>query len=381
MKKVVIIENVVVTMQLLKSQNLYPDLLSMALEAVPIPSNSANSDRFDLYLSLNFNQQWYSLLDGRIKLGLKGGQLKLRLHNSQLYEIPSQLDDYFEITTTASETEPTWIFTLKTTKSVLADSIGRVKLGTIQTIAQPFTLTATWAVFPADVTLTDAEDLWRHDISPNKHGVLERTIVFFLCKNQIPSPLSWIQLGSANLEIEASWVEEKKPEIAFPTKEELKQLIQQIYTAKTDEMAELVQLARLNLKTDLAGGNLLATNLSAIDLNGANLKKVNLRGVDLTDADLSEADLNNANLRGADLSGAYLENADLSNADLYGTSLALTNLIGANLSNANLQEANLSDANLSRAIVTGAKFGNNTGLSEEMKQSLEHRGAKETTSI
>ena len=367
-------------MQLLKSQNLYPDLLSMALEAVPIPTDSVNSDRFDLYLSLNFNQQWYSLLDGRIKLGLKGGQLKLRLENSQLHEINSQLDDYFEITNKASETEPTWIFTLKATKSILADSLKRVKLGTIQIIAQPFSVTATWTVFPADITLTDAEDLWRHDLSPNKHGVLERTIAFFSCKNLLPSSLCRIQFGSSNVETEESWEERNKREISFQAKEELKQLIQQIYTAQTDKMDELVQLARLNLKTDLVGGNLLATDLSGLELNGANLQQANLRGVDLTDADLSEANLRYVNLSGADLSGAYLENADLSSANLYRTSLALANLIGANLSNANLVEANLSDANLSRAIVAGAKFGKNTGISESMKLSLLQRGATETIS-
>ncbi len=366
-------------MQLLKSQNLYPDLLSMTLEAVPISSPSVKGNEFDLYLNLNFNQQWYPLLDGRIKLALKGGQLQLRLENSQLHNLNSQLDDYFEITTKASETEPTWIFTLKTTKSVLANSLKRVKLGTVQTITESFTLTATWTVLPADVTLIDAEDLWVHDISPNKHGILERTIVFFLCKSQLPSPLSWIKLGSSNLETEENWGAGKKPEITLPIREELKQLIQQIYTAKTDDMEELAQLAKLNLKTDLAGGNLLATNLSGINLNGANLQRANLRGVDLTDADLSEANLSYVNLGGADLSGAYLDNADLSHADLHRTSLAVANLIGANLSNANLQEANLSNANLSRATVTGAKFGKNTGLSEEMKLSLEQRGATVST--
>ena len=362
-------------MQLLKSQNSYPDLLSMTLEAVPISSQSANGNEFDLYLSLNFNQQWYSLLDGRIKLGLKGGQLKLMLENSQLHNINSQLDNYFEITSTVSETEPTWIFTLKTAKLILADSLKRIKLGTVQTITQSFTLAATWTILPADVTLTDAEDLWRHDISPNKHGILERTLVFFLCKNQLPSPLSWIKLGSSSLETEENWGENKQPEITLPAKEELKQLIQQIYTAKTNEMEELARLAKLNLKTDLAGSNLLATNLSGLDLNGANLQKANLRGVDLTDADLSEANLSYVNLSGADLSGAYLDNANLSHADLHRTSLALANLIGANLSYANLQEANLSNANLSRAIVTEAKFNQNIGLSEEMKLNLEERGA------
>ena len=367
-------------MQLLKSQNLFPDLLSMALEAVPIPSNSANSNQYDLYLSLNFNQQRLPLLDGRIKIGLKGGQLKLNLKNSQLDEINSQLDDYFEIITPASETELTWIFTLKKPISVLVDSLQRVKLGTIKVITQSPILQATWNVFPADVTLIDAEDLWRHDLSPNKHGVLERTIIFFLCKNQLSSSLSRIQLGFSNLEKEGIGEEENKPKIDFPAQDELKQIIQQIYTANTDEMAELVQLAKLDLKTDLAGANLLATNLSGLELNGVNLQQANLRGADLTDVDLSEANLSDVNLSGADLSGAYLENADLKNADLYRSSLALANLIGANLSNANLQEANLSNANLSRSMVTGAKFGKNSGLSEAMKLSLQQGGAKETIS-
>ncbi len=361
-------------MQLLKSQNLYPNLLSMALEAVPIASNSANSDQFELYLSLNFNQQWFSLLDGRIKLGLQGGQLKLRLENSQLHDINSQLDDYFEITTEASGTETTWIFTLESAKPLVEDSLKRIKLGTIKITSQPSSLQVNWIVFPADITLADAEDLWRHDLSPNKHSVIDRAIVFFLCKHQLPSSLSCVQLGSANLATQEIQEEDKKMEITFQA-EELKQLIQQIYTAKTDQMDELVQLAKLNLKTDLSGGNLLAANLTGIDLNGANLKKANLRGVDLTDADLSEANLSYVNLSGADLSGAYLENADLNHANLYRTSLAIANLIGANLSKANLQEANLSNASLNLAVVTGAKFGNNTGLSAEMKQSLEDRGA------
>ncbi len=361
-------------MQLLKSQNVYPDLFSMALEAIPIASNSADNPQFDLYLSLNFNQQWFSLLDGRIKLGLQGGQLKLRLKNSQLHESNSQLDNYFEITTEASGTETTWIFTLESAKPLVEDSLKRIKLGTIKITSQPSSLQANWIVFPADITLADAEDLWRHDLSPNKHGVVERAIIFFLCKHQLPSSLSFLQLGAANLVAQEIWEEEKTPEIPVPA-EELQQLIQQIYTAKTDEMAELVQLAKLNLKTDLAGGNLLAANLTGIDLNGANLKKANLRGVDLTDADLSEANLSYVNLSGADLSGAYLENVNLSHANLYRTSLAIANLIGANLSNANLQEANLSHASLNLAVVTEAKFGNNTGLSEEMKQILEQGGA------
>ena len=342
-------------MQLLKSQNLYPELLSMALEAVPIPSNSANSEQFELYLSLTLNQQWFSLLDGRVKLSLQGGQLELRLENSQLHDINPQLDDYFKISTGNSETKTSWILTLETTKSLAANSLTRVKLGTVKTIAQPFTLIANWTVLPADIALADAEDLWKHDLSPNKHGVVDRAIAFFICNHQLPSSLSRIQLGSNDTATQNTGEETPIPEITSAASEELKQLIQQIYTANSDQIAELVQLAKLNLKTDLAGANLLAANLTGIDLNGANLKRANLRGTVLSDADLSETNLSYVNLGGADLSGAYLENA--------------------NLSHANLQEANLSNTSLNLAVVTGAKFGHNIGLSEEMAQSLAERGA------
>ncbi|MDJ0591242.1 MAG: pentapeptide repeat-containing protein [Pleurocapsa sp. MO_226.B13] len=365
-------------MQLLKSQNFYPDLISMALEVVPVPADSANGDRFDLYLGLKFSQQWSSLLDGRVKLALKGGQLKLRLENSRLQEIDSQLEERFEITTETSEAKQTWILTLKTPKSVKTDFLEPIKLGIIETVEQPSTLTATWTIIPANITLIDAEDLWRHDLSPNKHGVLDRAIAFFLCQNQLSSSLSCIQLGSSNLEAEASYPEETQPEISSQASEEFQQIIQQIYEAKDDKMDELVQLAKLNLKTDFAGSNLLAANLSGIDLNGANLQQANLRGVDLTDTDLSEANLSNVNLSGADLSGAYIENANLERANLFRASLALANLIGANLSNANLQEANLSDTNFSRATVTEAKLDQNTGLAESTKLNLLQRGAKET---
>ena len=314
-------------MQLLKSQNLYPDLFLMKLEVIPLASDTANSDQFDLYLSLNFNQQWYSLLDGRIKLALQAGQLQLRLENSQLQQINYQLDDYFKITTESSPTETTCIFTLESTKLLVANSLERIKLGTVKIIAQPFSLKATWQVLPADISLTDAENLWRHDLSPNKHGVLERAIILFCCKNQLPSCLSLVQLGSANVEMQDNLAQESKAVTSFSATEELQQIIQQLHRATTDQMDELVKLAKLNLKTDLAGGNLLAANLSGIDLNGANLQKANLRGVDLTDADLSEANLRHVNLSGADLSGAYLENADLTHANLYRTSLAIAKLV------------------------------------------------------
>jgi Pentapeptide repeats (8 copies) len=91
---------------------------------------------------------------------------------------------------------------------------------------------------------------------------------------------------------------------------------------------------------------------------------------DLSITDLMGAELIDANLIGANLSGALLNCANLDLANLLGA-----NLIDANLSFANLIGANLDLANLSGTQVYKAKFGNNEGISESMRQDLIARGA------
>ena len=156
---------------------------------------------------------------------------------------------------------------------------------------------------------------------------------------------------------------------------------------------------------DLSGADLRGANLNGADLRGANLNGADLKNADLSraylsftnlgdanlsgvklsfaylgDANLSDANLEDANLSGVKLSSANLENANLSNADLSGANLILANLSGADLSGANLifarlNFADLSDVNLSDAVVKKAKFGDNLGLTEEMKLDLKRRGA------
>jgi hypothetical protein len=368
-------------MQLLKSFDFYPDCFSMRLEALPIESNLTNTEQFTLYLTLNFNQQWCSLLNGSIKFGLKSGELTVELINSTIDSLDPQIEQYFEVSKNTSQNNEIIKLRLKTSPAVLATSFEKIKLGTLQILSSSYLLKVTFSILPSALTLTNAEGLWRHDISPNKYAVLERSIVFFLVKNQFPSHLSALQIGSDHWKSEDDVVVSQQSETTPQVLDKLQQLIQTIYQAETDDIQQLAKLAQLNLKTDFAGGNLLATNLTGIDLNNANFKGANLRGSDLTDADLNEANLSYTNLSGADLSGAYLENANLSYADLHRASLALTNLIGADLSNANLVETNLSNVNLNRAKVTAAKLGNNPGISEETKLILEQRGAIQTISL
>jgi uncharacterized protein YjbI with pentapeptide repeats len=369
-------ENTVSNMRFLELENRYPDFVSIQLEASAAQSNTNEPGQFDLYLNINFKPEWQSLLDGRVKLGLKGGKLNLTLDNGEFIAINREIAG--ELTITADRTTKTnasWLLEIEAGKAILTGSCERIELGIIKAIANPCCLAVTFAVDPADVSVTDTEDLWFHNISPNKHAVLERKLSLFLWENQLTPYLSWAQLASGELPSWQSLGEGNRQAISASKLSQLQELTQQIYAAKTNDLLELTKLAGLNPLTDLAGGNLLGTDLDGIDLSGANLTRANLRGANLTDADLSEANLSRAKLSGADLSGAYLDNADLSYADLHRASLVLANLSNVNLSHANLEEANLSNTNLSGIKITAAKLSNNPGISEQSKLSLEQQGA------
>jgi Pentapeptide repeats (8 copies) len=358
-------------MRLLESHNPYPDCISMQLEAIPHRS----LDQFDLYLTIQFNEQWKSLLDGRIKFGLKGGKLQLRLEGSELSTVDCDRNELVQIAATMSKTNPIWHFCPKPGELMLKGNLDRVKLGSLWATSKLYRIAATFEISKSDISLTDAEELWRHDISPNKHGILDRAIALLLLETRFKPYLSWMQLGSDDPQDWQPLVPGRENTLNTNLLLQIKHLIQRIYEAPTNNFLELTKLAGLNPLEDLVGGNFLAMNLSGIGLSGANLARANFRGADLTDADLSEANLSYARLGGADLSGAYLGNANLSHADLHRSSLALANAIAADLTGADLREANLSNTNLSGATVLQAKFSNNPGLADQIQLDLKQRGA------
>lgn len=362
-------------MRLLEAQNLYSDCVDLKLEATPVPSESAQRQCFDLYLTLQFGQQEKSLLQGRLKFGLRGGCLQLKLDSAEIEGLEPFSSEFCQVALTSSRIHPLWTFALKPGESFLSGSLKQVKLGRVSVTAAPCRLAATFTLSTPDLAIADIEGLWRHDISPNKAGILERAIALFLLKNRLQPYLSWVQLASPATVAWQSLGKGESEAIAPQSLVQLQELIGRVYGADTDNLLELAQLAGLNPLEELAGANLLAGELGGVSLSGANLAGANLRGSNLTDADLSEANLRAAKLSGADLSGAYLGNADLREADLHRASLALANLIGANLQAANLKEANLSNANLSGAIVREASFVDNPGLTQQMKRNLQERGA------
>jgi uncharacterized protein YjbI with pentapeptide repeats len=289
--------------------------------------------------------------------------------------LETEVFHYFGHKNNNQKTISTWI-TVNKDRSVLTGDWREQKLGTVNLTGSQAAITATLTVNPRDIFISEIEGLWRHDISPNKHGVLERKLAFFLFQNHCNPYVSLVELTAADSNTPTG--ETLRPTIPGETGESvasLVNLINRVYGSTTDDFLALAQLAHLNPLTDFPGANLVGSNLSGADLGGANLCHANLRGADLTDADLSEADLSYAKLGGADLSGAYLESANLSYSDFHRASLALANLIAVDLSGANLLGTNLSNANLSSSEVAGAVFGDNPGLSEEEKQGLIQRGA------
>jgi len=392
------------TTPLSQTHNRYPDSLYLELAATPVLSGGTDIEQIDLYLSIDFHEQWQPINAGRVKFGFKGGELQIHLENGKIPTECRQLSGWVQLSTdktsvssiecqvlSQGEAEsPVWMWQGKMGMSVLQGSLPQTKLGKVQVMGQPCCIEAVFTVSPGDVYLTSVEGLWSHTISPNQLAVLERKLVLFLLESKLKPYLSRAVWHSAQhlggQKTEPPNTEDQTFEIDTGKTEECPELadvIQRVITAETDNFLELARIADLNPLVDFFGAKLLGVNLSGLDLSGANLRRAYLRGADLSDTDLSGTDLQGATFGGADLSGAYLSDADLSHTDFHRASLALANLSSANLSSANLSDANLSNANLanlsgttwSNSRVEEARFSQNSGFSEEWKLDLKQRGA------
>ncbi|MGB7274399.1 MAG: pentapeptide repeat-containing protein [Geitlerinemataceae cyanobacterium] len=135
-------------------------------------------------------------------------------------------------------------------------------------------------------------------------------------------------------------------------------------------------LSHANLRgASLKGANLTGANLSHADLDCADLSGVDLSRAILRRSSLRYANLTQANLSHADLTRAQLNHVNLSHTDLTDSFLRHTNLSNSVLIRAHLTGANLFNTNLVDAVVNGAIFGGNSGLSPEVQKYLIFRGA------
>ncbi|NEP03289.1 MAG: hypothetical protein F6K58_32555 [Symploca sp. SIO2E9] len=234
------------TPQLL-SQNNCPACFDMKLEAIPVIPEDENftdywhepyqNQQIDLYLSINFGEQWASFPGGRVKFGFRGGELTLKLENSEIpyesrklggsielsiststaeqeyqteqaqsgIEATKQVSNAFEgndplakesfdvrqnsvktdnsqvcvcrVTRRVSQEHPAWIFEQEMGKSVLKGSLHRSKLATLSVLALPCCIEATFEVGRQDVCLTEVQGLCLPEGSRNKRAILERLII------------------------------------------------------------------------------------------------------------------------------------------------------------------------------------------------------------
>ncbi len=243
-------------------ENKYPDCLYMELEGIPVRhgnqehlefwSTSTPKQQIALHLTINFNEQWESLNNGRVKFGLKGGELRLKLENGEIpykyRELVGSIELYIpqegqelkgsqvqkgirvrspatqfslngnktqaqvtvsteqelarteasvtvcHVTTKLSEEHPVWIFEEEIGEPILKGLLNKVKLATLNVLAFPCRVEATFEVSKRDVCLTDAEGLWSPDISRNKRAVLDRLIVQRLLEPKLKPYLSRVEL-------------------------------------------------------------------------------------------------------------------------------------------------------------------------------------------
>ncbi|NEO62401.1 MAG: hypothetical protein F6J98_18970 [Moorea sp. SIO4G2] len=230
-------------------QNKFPDCLTMELKVEPVSTgifSSRKIEQLKLYLTIQFNEQWVQTPLGRVRFGLKGGELRLRLKNGKIplearnfsgsfdpdvekerkqqeskenhSKVEASWDknkpgvkanhgqkntggttDEFQfidpqITTKGSEETPAWVFEVKTGQPVFKGLLKEVELGTIDVMAKPCYIEATFEVFKPDVHLTGAEGLWSSEISREKDVVLDRKIALLLLKHQLKPYLSKVVL-------------------------------------------------------------------------------------------------------------------------------------------------------------------------------------------
>lgn len=193
----------------IKHENKFPDCLCIELQATTVQSN-----QIDLPVIMHFNEQWELLLAGRVKFGLKGGELKLMLKNgyisndshnlTQLIELSInngleetenfQLRPVCQVSTNGSMSNPAWMFELKIGSQVLKGSLQMAKLGTLQVVKKPCDIEATFEISLRNLYLTNVEGLYPVNISRNKQIIIERAIAKHLLESKLKPYLSRVEL-------------------------------------------------------------------------------------------------------------------------------------------------------------------------------------------
>jgi hypothetical protein len=207
---------------------------------------STATEQIQLYLTLQFKEQEQPLPFARLKFGLTGGELKLRVENGTISLASPGLDGAFElsgqqqtqnqegsnepscVTVTLKEKKPaiqgsvgtqkiaekaeqnplsisqvsthasqenlTWVVLGKQNNSILQGSLQPILLGTLKVTAKPCRVEAIFSVSPQNIRITDATGLLPHTIAKKKRVIIERALVRRLLKRKLKPYLSRYEL-------------------------------------------------------------------------------------------------------------------------------------------------------------------------------------------
>ena len=207
---------------------------------------SAAPDQIQLYLTLQFKEQEHSLPLGRLKFGLTGGELKLRVENGIISQATPGVNQAFElsgqkgrqnqegsdsdscvtvsfqekkttikgslgtqkiaekveqnplsvspVSTPSSPEILTWAVLGEPNNSILQGSLSPTFLGTLKVTAKPCRVEAFFSISPQDIRITDTTGLLPHTLGKKKRVVLERALVRRLLKRKLKPYLSRYEL-------------------------------------------------------------------------------------------------------------------------------------------------------------------------------------------
>lgn len=234
--------------------NKCPECLHLEILGEPLAPESkgvfsllkkSDPEAFSLSVRINFNEQWLDFRFGRVKFGLRGGELRLKLENGQMpselrnealkkilareLEIERQLGgeqeskfqlegtvtpdlskaslkgvrekrqkesqgDKFQlkiaqISHKGANNQPVWVFENRTGEPVLigelADSLGKMLIAGV-----PWSVEATFTHEMRQVVITGLENLFKDDISGHKLNVFELAVAKLFLKHKTQPYLS-----------------------------------------------------------------------------------------------------------------------------------------------------------------------------------------------
>ncbi len=233
----------------LLQDNRCSDCLFMKIEGNPIKHGllRKETEKLELYLTINFNEECKEISWGKVKFGIKSGELELTLENGKSpYELrhlingPLVISDdkeieikqssenknilgsslsknkaglnakkedkdkiektekfkktTYSIDTKGSEENPIWTFKKSDDEITIKGNLINQELATIIITKNTYGIRATFRVRKRDIHLTDIEGILPTFLHANKNKIIENLIVDCLFKKELTPYLSRTEL-------------------------------------------------------------------------------------------------------------------------------------------------------------------------------------------